>query len=280
MAQTVKLESRKLTQKHRSQMFQLAKATLIEPDLRQAYLAAQSAAVAAIMKQLDDRSTAEMQVLEKFKLVAPVTAVTFCGIRVKVGTKKFVVDGKTITRDELKTIKPTSVDTYSKTSNGVGAEISYWASRQSDDEMIEARKKYRFVVKFLDGESRLVPINTKVSREPEMYFGDAEWWNEDVWVKARAMYEAGHALAIAEGKLLRAAAKMITAAKTYGDMLAAWPEVKSIEIDLFGVPPTDNAIVALSDEDRAILCNHMGRRGLTSAACDAARSPAYAEAAE
>ena len=78
----------------------------------------------------------------------------------------------------------------------------------------------------------------------------------------------------AELKLHTTIAKIISAANTFEELLEIWPEANEIVDDLFDSPTakikTNFALVALSNEDKALLCSNMKSRGVKAAACSIA----------
>lgn len=72
----------------------------------------------------------------------------------------------------------------------------------------------------------------------------------------------------AERKLHSTIAKIIDASAHFEDLIEVWPEAKTIETDLFSSEAKPVfAIVALSDDDKALLCANMKSRGVKAAAC-------------
>lgn len=73
----------------------------------------------------------------------------------------------------------------------------------------------------------------------------------------------------AEMALLQAIGKIIIASPTFEALVHHWPEANQIVDDLFPKPNTltKNAIVAVSDEDKALVCRNMAERKVTAEAC-------------
>jgi hypothetical protein len=292
MTKPTKLEKRKLNTRHRLMMTRFALETFVEPDLRAAHVEAGQAMIQHIETTIDSIPASEMKVLRRHKLTTHIDGV-FLGLtlQVKDGTKTFTKpNGDVVEREKTKTLAfvpinptPPAVDNSSAiqqiSKNGVGALMGWWRSHR--DFRFMHFSKPREVPRFKSGVVNRWNADSDVSARFMVLSENSDSapvWLDGAGPAVEAFYRSGDALMQAEGALVQAIARVILAAETYGDVLTVWPEARAIETDLFGaVGNGNNALVALSNEDRAILCNNMGRRGITSAACEMAKVPGHDE---
>lgn len=74
----------------------------------------------------------------------------------------------------------------------------------------------------------------------------------------------------AEHSLRVAIAKIIQTSDTFEDLVAFWPEAKEVEARLcFPSDKPKNVLVALSDDDKGLICTHLHKRGIKPTACAA-----------
>lgn len=280
-----KIESKRLVHRHRLMMANLAVKTFTMPALREAEQKAKAAffkAVGAAAKAIPKK---EMEVFKAWGLVTTVEQIDIPHLlSVKIQDRKIELpSGETVDR--------ASTYTYNRSSD---EELFFadWtetiAIRNGKlGDLTDTGTYYRTCN--LD-EPLLVPglysqpfhsrSTVKVETSGELQGAYGKWF-KPAQPALTAWFKAMEERIQAEAKLLCAAFKVLGASQTYGDVLAVWPEVRSLENDLFGDQAlTTTALVTLNDEDRALLCNHMGNRGVTSALCAAGTSPAYGLAAE
>ena len=100
----------------------------------------------------------------------------------------------------------------------------------------------------------------------EVSYVEQTWLTPALFDAFIACYVTSERRVKEEERLLGAVIKMVAASETFGDIEAFFPEVVEIVDDLYPSAPAVNyALVAISDEDKAALCNNMAARGVAGA---------------
>jgi hypothetical protein len=80
-----------------------------------------------------------------------------------------------------------------------------------------------------------------------------------------------------EKRLMTAVVVMLNQAKTVAEVIEFFPEAAEHILEIFGPEPLrTRALAVLNEEDVALVCNHMSRRGVVSTLCQGMLSPALA----
>lgn len=283
MSETNAFAKRRILAKHRIWILNLAIERMIDQDLRDKEVAAQAAMVAAICSDIKAIPEVEMKALERFGFARSVKQITLYASRpIKTGGKTFTLpNGEVVERDELKAIK------IARSITG----LSTWAAAAELMRLTFSDLTYRL------GEQRSVVIEPimipsskrdgRQEREDLVLDSNCDGSYIGIWA-TDATRELVDQFFLAAGKrfdiefrLIRAMFAMLKTSQTFGEVLTFFPEAAELTNDLFGEKPipTNRALQILSDEDRALVCNSLSRRGVRSDACDCAVSPAYEEAA-
>lgn len=125
---------------------------------------------------------------------------------------------------------------------------------------------------FLDSASLSLSYSCDTNKGVTVWSFSVNNRQEVTWISQKTLdllqpfYEAGSARADAENALWRAIGKVIWTSTSYEDVLEYWPEAKQLEDDLFPAKSL-GALVPISAEEKAILCNHMSGRGIDAPVC-------------
>lgn len=275
---------KKLNNGHRIKMMNLAFERFQDFEGREKILKAR----ADLARKIVDTSAAipvdEMTVLHKHGAVRPLDMIWLTSsMKLPIGSKSFTLpNGEAVQRTDddtfhLMNMEVPKIDKWSDLKRTLSGRFFHEFISSSDMlvkfERIEAPGVSR---RHIGQASYFENVN-----EEGIYKDNLGAWFEPVMDTVRDYYRLNEQVRQTETTLHTAIAKLIGAAETFGDVVAVWPEVLEIEMALFGEHvPARNALIALNDNDRAAICNHLGRRGITSAACGELTSPAYIEAAE
>lgn len=259
---------RKLSASHRIRLFNYAMIKFTDPALRAVEEQAREALVASLLGDYDRVLLPHMEVLDRFAMFNSKERLNlpFEISEVVTGPRTFdMPDGSTVTRPASETYlhaRPAELDIKLYRISDIQAYAA--GSWPRDNYGQERRPKTQYL-------ELGRPIKT---RGADLGALKDDKCKEFVWVSLEtraallAYFKAAKARLEAEDTLRRAIAAMILSANLFGELVVFWPEANDLLDDLFAeVILPNQALVAINDDQKALLCQNMAGRGVESALC-------------
>lgn len=256
------IERRKLNNKHRLMMANLATETFIDESLRAAEAKAREAFVEAVTEAAAAVPEQAMAVFRDYGQVSEINHIYVCNsLIVQHGSRSFEKPNGEIVERESTVIYKMSAKNP----------IVWTAWHETSG--IRSGRTMPLVEQGRWREIKLpspivIPGYSVEVRDDGCVAGPWGRWFTPARPALIAWFKAMRDRIESEARLLQAALKLIAASSLYGEVLSVWPEVRALEVDMFGEANlTKTALICLNDNDRALLCDHMSRRGVASAIC-------------
>lgn len=273
----------RLIVRHRLMLFNFACDVFRNPDLRAAEEQAKAAFLEAVHQDIADIPPHEIETFKRYGLISAVNSIRVA-TRVKIsgGGRTFVLpNGASVERPSFQMVawvkdcfSVTNISDMRAFAEGRGVDVSqdkYPAIPFNADVPLHEWPNFPHGRSIVisghgDDDESFLCARDRVA---------AVWMTKRSFAALEAYAKAHFDRYQGELAVLEAMAKVLLAADRFGDVLDIWPEAEQRANDLFGPAPTNNALVAISNEDKVTICNALSRRGVTSQVCGSMISPAY-----
>jgi hypothetical protein len=220
----------------------------------------------------------EVAFLRRYNIIGLATRIRMPNqIRASLGMKIFEVGEKTVEREEFKTLR-VQRDFDGPTIVG----WSRWSDALNPDSIALDQDTWRQPVVDLPRPVWVPTLNNGIyegvwplSEEKSALSG--QFISTETTALMVQLYRVHNQRLQTEKRLMTAVVVMLNQAKTVAEVIEFFPEAAEHILEIFGPEPLrTRALAVLNEEDVALVCNHMSRRGVVSTLCQGMLSPALA----
>lgn len=282
---------KKLKTQQRLKLFHHAAEKFIDAELRAKEDAAEAALLEALHKDYRDNLEPALSTIEKFVHCGQPTGLYVAPVPVAADIKEktyTLPNGETVVRKErdFNWVEPGAKRGYEFVDNNIvylrqfvaGGSTGYSRPRANllDIEALDIRipnhnghnkdPRYNALAVRAEGHGRTVTWGI-------VGHCSAIWLTDRFKDAMTAYVKATRARQEAEDELMKAIGAVILSAEYFADVVAIWPEANELLDTLFPVDETlrpNMSLVALNDDQKALLCSAMKKRGVDSTLCAAA----------